>query len=123
MGKIHANLKINGTDFSLDVAPSENLSFTLRERLGLTGTKKGCDTGGCGACTVIINGKARYSCMTYTAGLDGSSVETIEGLSKNGKLNRIQEAFVVHGGLQCGYCTPGFVLSTKALLDENPRAS
>ena len=117
-------LKINGTDYPVEVEPAESLIFTLRERMGLIGTKQGCDTGGCGACTVIIDGESRYSCMTYTAMMDSCAIETIEGMAySNGALNKIQEAFVRDGALQCGYCTPGFIISTKALLDANPNPS
>lgn len=117
---MRVTLKINGIDCPVKVEPAESLIFTLRERFGLTGTKIGCDTGGCGACTVIVDGESRYSCMTYTAMLDGCAIETIEGIAdSNGVLNKIQEAFVREGALQCGYCTPGFIISTKALLDEN----
>jgi aerobic-type carbon monoxide dehydrogenase small subunit (CoxS/CutS family) len=115
--EIKVKLKINGEYREISVYPSESLNFTLRNRLGLTGTKKGCDTGGCGACTVLVNGRSRYSCMTYTATLELSNIETIEGLSKEGKLDDIQQAYVAHGALQCGFCTPGFIMSTKGLLD------
>ena len=124
MEEIQLTLKINGEAQRVGVQPAESLNFTLRERLGMTGTKKGCDTGGCGTCTVIIDGSSRYSCMTYTATLDGASIETIEGMAaSDGALSKIQEAFVKEGGLQCGYCTPGFILSVKALLDKNPTPS
>lgn len=112
-------LRVNENDHELEVEAGETLNFILRERLGLTGTKRGCDSGGCGACTVIMNGEAVYSCMTYVAKLDGASITTIEGLGKNGEQDRVQRAFVENYSLQCGYCTPGFILSTKALLDKN----
>ncbi len=92
----------------------------LRDNLGLTGTKEGCGVGECGACTVIINGKAVCSCITLAAGLNGAEVTTIEGLSKNGELDVIQQAILDHHALQCGFCTPGIVMSAKALLDANP---
>ena len=124
MEEVQLTLTINGEAQRVGVQPAESLNFTLRDRLGMTGTKKGCDTGGCGVCTVIIDGSSRYSCMTYTATLDGASIETIEGMAaSDGALSKVQEAFVKEGGLQCGYCTPGFILSVKALLDKNPSPS
>ena len=114
------SLKVNEQDYDVDIEPGETLNFVLREGLGLTGTKKGCDSGGCGACTVIISGKALYSCMTYAAKVSGARITTIEGLQKDGRLDSVQTAFVKNYALQCGYCTPGFILSTKALLDKNP---
>jgi carbon-monoxide dehydrogenase small subunit len=113
-------ISVNGLKHEVDVEPWDSLNFVLREKLGLTGTKKGCDTGGCGACTVIADGKVVYSCMTYAMKADGSKILTIEGLSKDGKLDPVQEAYEQHYGLQCGYCTPGFIMSTKALLARNP---
>ena len=92
----------------------------LRETLGLTGTKEGCGVGECGACTVIVNGKAVCSCITLAAGLNGADVITIEGVSKDGGLDEIQQAILDHHALQCGFCTPGIVMSAKALLDSNP---
>jgi aerobic-type carbon monoxide dehydrogenase small subunit (CoxS/CutS family) len=114
---------LNGKRVSLDVQPFETLNDVLRERLGLVGTKKGCDTGGCGACTVIVDGKAIYSCMYLSPKLEGSRVVTVEGLGRNGELDTVQRAFIEQGGLQCGYCTPGFIMSAKALLSEVPRPS
>ena len=119
--KIRVN--VNGVKHEVDVEPWDSLNFVLREKLGLTGTKRGCDTGGCGACTVIVDGRVVYSCMTYAMKVDGSKVLTIEGLSKDGKLDPVQEAYEKHYGLQCGYCTPGFIMSTKALLERNPNPS
>ncbi len=116
-------IAVNGVKQEVEVEPWDSLNFVLRERLGLTGTKKGCDTGGCGACTVIIDGKVVYSCMTYAMKADGSKILTVEGLSRDGKLDPVQEAYKQHYGLQCGYCTPGFIMSTKALLDKNPEAT
>ena len=116
------NLTVNGERREVKIDPGDTLNFVLRDKLGLTGTKKGCDSGGCGACTVLLDRKPVYSCMLYAAKADGSEVATIEGLhsSKDGQLDPIQKAFADHYGLQCGYCTPGFVMVTKALLDENP---
>ena len=113
-------LQVNGQVHELLVEPSETLNSVLRKRLRLSGTKKGCDTGGCGSCTVLLDGKAVYSCMTYALAIDGGKVTTIEGLAKEGVLDPIQQAFVRNGALQCGFCTPGFVMATKALLDAIP---
>ena len=114
------SIKINGEVVNLTVSPNELLVDTLRERLELTGTKKGCETGECGACTVLVDSKPVNSCLLLTIRLDGKEVVTIEGLQKEGKLNEIQQAFVDTGAIQCGYCTPGMIMSAKALLDKNP---
>lgn len=108
-----------------EVKPSDTLSHTLRETLGLTGTKVGCNKGECGSCTVLIEGKPVLSCMTLTIECDGKSIETIEGLEnpETGELNLVQEAFIENGAFQCGFCTPGIIMSTKALLQEKPAAS
>jgi len=111
---------VNGERVQLDVSESARLVDVLRETLGLTGTKEGCAVGECGACTVIVNGKAVCSCITLAAGLDSADVITIEGVSKNGELDDIQQAILDHHALQCGFCTPGIVMSAKALLDANP---
>ena len=113
-------MTVNGTDRSVDVPPNETLLQVLRERLDLTGTKEGCGTGDCGACTVIVDGKALNSCLMLAMEADGCEVLTIEGLAKGGELDPIQRAYKHHAALQCGYCTPGFVMATKALLDRNP---
>lgn len=113
-------LSVNGRSVVLDIAPHESLNHLLRERLGLTGTKRGCDTGGCGSCTVLLEGRAVYSCMTYAMQAAGKKVLTIEGLQDEKGLAPVQRAFVEEGGLQCGFCTPGFVMSAHALLLENP---
>ena len=104
------------------VAPSETLLDTLRDRLHLTGTKRSCDHGVCGCCTVIVDGEAVASCMALTADLDGASVTTIEGLADpvTGELNPLQRAFADNSAFQCGYCTPGIIMSTQALLLKNP---
>ncbi len=111
---------VNGERVLLDVPANARLLDILRDNLGLTGTKEGCGVGECGACTVIVNGKAVCSCITLAAGLNGAEVTTIEGLSKNGELDIIQQAILDHHALQCGFCTPGIVMSAKALLDANP---
>lgn len=113
-------LKINGESFELAVEPQRTLLEVLREDLGLTGTKSGCDTGECGACTVILDGKAVLSCMTLAVEVQGKGILTIEGISRDGELHPIQRSFVEHGAIQCGYCTPGMILSAKVLLDQVP---
>jgi aerobic carbon-monoxide dehydrogenase small subunit len=114
------NLKVNGKEYELEVKPAATLLETLREDLGLTGTKEGCGVGECGACTVILEGETVNACLILTAEIDGKSVLTIEGLAAGDKLHPVQQAFVEIGGMQCGFCTPGMVLSAKVLLDGNP---
>ena len=116
-------LTINGEKISLSVEPFESLNFVIRERLGLIGTKRGCETGGCGSCTVILDGKAVYSCMTYVLQCRGKEVTTIEGLQIGTRLDPLQESFMDKGGLQCGFCTPGFIMASRALLDKSPHPS
>lgn len=113
-------LTVNEEIYSFDVEPSKTLLELLRDDLGLIGVKEACGLGECGACTVILDGKAILSCMTLAVEADGGQVLTIEGLAQDGDLHPIQRAFVDHGAVQCGFCTPGMVLSSKALLDENP---
>lgn len=112
-------LEVNGEAREVEVAASTSLADTVREILNLTGTKRGCDSGGCGMCTVILDGKSVYSCMTPAWRADGRKVETVEGLEKGGKLHPLQEAFVRNSAAQCGYCTPGILMAAKALLDSN----
>jgi carbon-monoxide dehydrogenase small subunit len=114
-------LDVNDEIFELHVEAHETLVDVLRDRLGLTGTKQSCSGGGCGACTVLLDGRPVYSCMVFAARAEGKKVTTIEGLMKNGELHPVQQAFVDFGAVQCGYCTPGQVLAAKALLDTNPR--
>jgi carbon-monoxide dehydrogenase small subunit len=120
------SLVVNGTSYELligkDVLPSDTLAQTLRDTLGYLGTKIACDHGACGACTVILNGQAVLSCTTLTVECDGMSVTTIEGLEdpKTGQLHPLQQAFIDHTAFQCGFCTPGIIMTTKALLDKNP---
>lgn len=122
--KKQITLTINGIEHDLLVAANETLAQVIRgPQVGLTGTKQGCELGDCGACTVLLDGKAVNSCLVLAAQVDGSNVITIEGLSENGKLHPIQQAFIDAGAIQCGYCTPGMVLKTKALLDSNPTPS
>lgn len=120
MNDIKVTITVNGTRHCLKVEPKERLLDTLRERLHLTGTKEGCGVGECGACTVILDGEAVHSCMVLTAQIDGSEVLTVEGLEVDGRLHPLQEAFIKHHAVQCGFCTPGMLMSAKALLDKNP---
>ncbi len=113
-------LKVNGNSYSIIAEPNRTLLEVLREDLGLTGAKEACDSGGCGACTVLIDGEPVYSCLVLAADCEGNDILTIEGLAGNGHLHPIQEAFITHGALQCGFCTSGMILSAKALLEENP---
>jgi len=119
--KIVINLKINGTDHELLVKPNETLVQTLRgTQLNLTGTKQACELGDCGACTVLMNGKAVNSCLVLAAQADGAEIETVEGLAVEGRLSPIQDAFMEGGAIQCGFCSPGMMMSAKALLDKTP---
>jgi aerobic-type carbon monoxide dehydrogenase small subunit (CoxS/CutS family) len=122
--RIPVRLTVNGKKYELCVEPRRTLLEALRKDLGLTGTKKGCDEGTCGACTVLLDGKPIYACMALAIECGGKSIETIEGLGENGKLHPVQQAFIEEDGLQCGFCTPGQVMSLKALLDakRNPTA-
>lgn len=112
--------KVNGESHELNIAVNETLLDVLREQLGLFGTKKGCDSGACGACTVIIDGEPALSCMTLAVRCQGREILTIEGLAINGELHPLQESAIEHGAVQCGFCTPGWLMSAKALLDDNP---
>jgi carbon-monoxide dehydrogenase small subunit len=111
---------LNNKQYELKVKPWQTLLELIREDLNLTGTKEGCGQGECGSCTVIMNGKIVNSCLVPAVEADGREILTIEGLSDNGRLHPIQEAFVSHSGMQCGFCTPGMIMSAKALLDSNP---
>lgn len=112
-------LKVNGKAYSVDVNPYDSLNKVLRERLGLTGTKRGCDYGGCGCCTVLVNDKSVYSCMFPVLRAEEKEITTIEGLERDGELSPIQRAFVEANAFQCGYCTPGLVMAAHALLLSN----
>lgn len=114
-------LKVNGTNYRLSIDPRRTLVEVLRENLGLTGTKKSCNEGDCGACTIMMDGKPVASCLVLAMDAQGKEILTIEGLSEGEKLHPIQEAFLKNGAIQCGFCTPGMVMSAKALLDENPK--
>jgi len=118
--KHNIRLTVNGESYTVAVEPYESLLDVLRDKLSLTGTKKGCNRGDCGACTIIMDGKTVNSCLVLAVEADDKEVLTIEGLVNNGQLHPIQEAFVQYGAVQCGYCTPGMIMSAKALLDENP---
>ncbi len=113
-------IKVNGVMHGIDVQPWDTLLDVIRDKLGLTGTKEGCGLGECGACTVIMNGKTVNSCLVLAVEADGKQITTIEGLAEGNKLHPIQQAFIDLGGLQCGFCTPGMIISAKAMLDENP---
>jgi len=117
---VRVKLRVNNVDHVLDVSSSERLIDTLRYRLGLMSVKEGCGRGECGSCIVLVNGKPRHSCLTLTATLDGSEVITLEGLAPEGKLHAVQVAFLDTMGVQCGFCTPAFIIMAKALLDHNP---
>jgi aerobic-type carbon monoxide dehydrogenase small subunit (CoxS/CutS family) len=110
---------VNGQEYEIFVEPRRTLLDALRKDLGLTGTKKACDEGTCGACTVFLDGKTIYACMALAIECEGKLIETIEGLEKKGRLHPIQQAFIEEDALQCGFCTPGQVMSVKALLDRN----
>jgi aerobic carbon-monoxide dehydrogenase small subunit len=109
-------LEINGESHELAVEPAETLLQVLREQAGLIGAKRGCDSGGCGCCTVHVDGKAVYSCMVFIHSLQGRKVTTIEGLSRNGSLDPLQTAFIEEGAVQCGYCTCGVIMAAKEFL-------
>jgi len=116
---VQAKLKINGKDYAVDVDPRTTLLDALRERLHLTGSKKGCDHGQCGACTVLVNGRRVNSCLTLAVMHEGDEITTIEGLANGEELHPMQAAFIEHDGFQCGYCTPGQICSAVALVKEN----
>lgn len=116
-------LHINGKDVSVDIEKNYTLAYVLREILDLTGAKLGCSTGDCGACKVIVDGEAVNSCVVQARNVVGKKIETIEGLATKNGLHPIQQAFVENGAIQCGYCTPGMIMSAKALLDKNPDPS
>jgi carbon-monoxide dehydrogenase small subunit len=114
------HFKINGKDYELAVEPNRTLLEVLTEELGLTGTKMGCNEGDCGACTVIVDGRAVCSCLILAIEAQNKTIENIEALALNGQLHPLQQAFIDYGAIQCGYCTPGMIMSAKALLDKNP---
>jgi carbon-monoxide dehydrogenase small subunit len=122
-GALPITLTVNGKTHSLDVCPHHTLLKVLRDRLNLTGTKECCGVGECGACTVLLNGRAVNSCLVLAVEADGGQVVTIEGLALQGQLDALQTAFVEEGAVQCGFCTPGMIMSAKYLLMTNPHPS
>jgi xanthine dehydrogenase YagT iron-sulfur-binding subunit len=118
------NLNVNGTTRGVEIDPTSTLLDVLRDRLGLTGTKKGCDMGACGACTVLIDGRCANACLALAASIDGQAVETIEGIGGNGVLHPLQSAFIDHDALQCGFCTPGQIMAAISMLShDEPRSA
>lgn len=115
------HLTINDREYDLAVAPNQTLVDVIRYELGLTGTKKGCELGDCGSCTVILDGKPVNSCLVLAVQADGCKIETIEGLESDDGLHPAQQAFVDKGAIQCGFCSPGMILSSKSLLEKNPK--
>lgn len=120
MSKHPVNFQVNWRWYEIFVESRVTLLQVLREELGLTGTKRGCDTGACGACTVLVDGKPTLSCLTLAVEMENRQIVTVEGLAKDGKLDPLQQAFVEQGAVQCGFCTPGMLMSAKALLNHNP---
>lgn len=114
-------LQVNGQDYEVYIEPKTTLVDLLREDLGLTGTNKGCGTGDCGACTVIMNGNAVNSCLVFAVDADGTEITTIEGLADSDKLDPLQQAFIDEGAVQCGFCTPGMIMVAKDFLKKNPK--
>ena len=121
--KRELELKINDELWEVDVEPHKTLLEVLREDIGFTGAKEGCGLGACGTCTVLVEGAPLLSCLTLALEVQHKRITTIEGLAEEGRPDPVQKAFIEHGAIQCGFCTPGNILSTKALLDRNPRAS
>ncbi len=123
MSKKELKFVVNGQPYELFVKPKTLLVEVLREELGLTGTKRACNSSSCGACTVILNGLAVKACSVLALQANGSEIMTVEGMAKDGKLDPIQKAFLDHGSYQCGFCTPGMLMSSKALFNQNPTPS
>lgn len=113
-------LTVNGRDHEVEVEPRERLIDVLRYKLGYTGVKEGCGTGDCGACTILLDGKPVNSCLILAVSANGKSITTVEGIAQGGKLHPVQQAFAEYGAVQCGFCTPGFIVNSVALLNENP---
>ena len=118
--KLHVSTTVNGDQAEFLTDPGTTLLDALRDELGLTGSKEGCGSGDCGACSVIVDGRLVCACLMLAAEAEGKRVETIEGLAKGGQLHPIQQKFLEHAALQCGFCTPGLIIASKALLDANP---
>ncbi len=123
MKNINITLRVNGSEHSISTPPNRTLLDVLREDLGLIGVKDGCREGECGACTVIYDGRPMNSCLVLAGQADGHEILTIEGLANNGDLHPVQKAFLKHGAIQCGFCSPGFIMSAVALLGHNPDPS
>lgn len=123
MKKVHLALRVNGETMEVAFSPHKTLLEVLREDLALTGTKHGCELGECGACAVLLDGRPVLSCLTLAIECEGSEIVTVEGLANEARLHPLQEAFADCGAAQCGYCTPGFLVTAKALLDEKPDAT
>jgi carbon-monoxide dehydrogenase small subunit len=123
MANVHVTTTINGDPAEFICEPDETLLDALRDRLGLTGVKEGCGTGDCGACSVIVDGRVVCSCLTLGAEAEGAEIETIEGMADGETLHPLQRKFIEHAALQCGICTPGFLVASKALLERNPDPS
>jgi len=123
MEKHEIDLSVNGERYRLFIDPTVTLLDVIRDEIGLTGTKRGCNLGECGTCTVLIDGKPYNSCLVLAMDVQNQEITTIEGLAKDGDLHPIQQAFIEHGAFQCGFCTPGMILVAKALLDEDPSPS
>ena len=121
--KVQMSLRVNGEDIDVSFAPYKTLLEVLREDIGLTGTKHGCELGECGACAVLVDGQPLLSCLALAVEFEGRSIETVEGLAHGAELHPLQAAFADHGGSQCGYCTSGFLMTAKALLDQEPNPS
>ena len=113
-------LNVNSEDCPVDVKAHWSLAYVLREKIGLTGTKTGCEMGTCGSCTVLLDGKPIFSCLRMAVDAQGSEIQTIEGVEVDGVLHPLQQAFIDEHGMQCGFCTPGMIIAAKVLLDENP---
>jgi aerobic carbon-monoxide dehydrogenase small subunit len=120
MKKFAITLDVNNAEYDIIIEPRDTLLEVLRQKLFLTGAKEACGTGECGSCTVLVDGKAVLACLTLAIEAKGKKITTIEGLSENGKLSPLQQAFIDHGAVQCGFCTPGMILSATALLNDNP---
>ncbi|MDG2003139.1 MAG: (2Fe-2S)-binding protein [Novosphingobium sp.] len=123
MSKIHVTTTINGDESEFLCTPGETLLDALRNRLGLTGSKEGCGSGDCGACTVVMDGQMVCSCLVLAAEAQGTTIDTVEGVAEGSELHPVQQKFLERGALQCGFCTPGFIVASKALLDHNPDPS
>jgi len=120
MSRIHVTTTVNGDEREFLCAPGQTLLEALRDELGMTGSKEGCGSGDCGACTVVLDGEMVCSCLVLSAEVQGRRVDTIEGVAEGSQLHPIQQKFLENAALQCGFCTPGFIVASKALLDKNP---